>query len=162
MGLTLRHRLDAQSVAWAIMKGRVGDQEVIDPPVKDLAGPRYRSCISRTLPSWKISTLATAREEAPGHLPRPARHRQNLRRTGTLAKRSGLSLQKERVTLVQFHPSYAYEDFVQGFRPARSDRRTGNSVSNSQDGPLEAGCAMRAKVEPRRGLLPHNRRDQPG
>ena len=35
-GLTLRHRLDAQSVAWAIVKGRVGDEDDTDPPVKDL------------------------------------------------------------------------------------------------------------------------------
>ena len=40
---------------------------------------------------------------------------------------------KERVTLVQFHPSYSYEDFVQGFRPMLRDGRAG---FESRDGAL--------------------------
>ena len=46
---------------------------------------------------------------------------------------------KDRVTLVQFHPSYAYEDFVQGFRPAKD----GQPGFELRDGPLRraAECA---------------------
>ena len=40
---------------------------------------------------------------------------------------------EERVTLVQLHPSYAYEDFVQGFRPTLKDRQPGFEL---RDGPL--------------------------
>ena len=51
---------------------------------------------------------------------------------------------KDRVTLVQFHPSYAYEDFVQGFRPALVNGQPGFEL---KDGPL-LKAAKRAEAEP--------------
>ena len=50
----------------------------------------------------------------------------------------------ERVRLIQFHPSYAYEDFVQGFRPALDG---GAARFTLRDGPLLA-IARRAKGKP--------------
>ena len=50
----------------------------------------------------------------------------------------------ERVTLVQLHPSYAYEDFVQGFRPTLNAGQTGFERVN---GPLVL-AAERARKEP--------------
>ena len=51
----------------------------------------------------------------------------------------------ERVTMVQFHPSYAYEDFVQGFRPKITD--DGQPGFELRDGPL-LRAAERAQQEP--------------
>ena len=51
---------------------------------------------------------------------------------------------QERVTLVQFHPSYAYEDFVQGFRPTLKDGQPGFEL---RGGPL-LRAAERARMEP--------------
>ena len=64
----------------------------------------------------------------------------------------------ERVTLVQFHPSYAYEDFVRGFRPTLSNGQAGFEL---RDGPL-LRAAKRAEGRTGRKALPHHRRDQPG
>ena len=49
----------------------------------------------------------------------------------------------DRVRLVQFHPSYTYEDFVQGYRPALDDQ--GRATFTLRDGPLVemAGLAQR-------------------
>ena len=51
----------------------------------------------------------------------------------------------DRVTLVQFHPSYAYEDFVQGYRPALLEN--GQPGFRLTDGPL-LRAAKRAQAEP--------------
>lgn len=44
-----------------------------------------------------------------------------------------LAQSDERVSLVQFHPSYAYEDFVQGYRPTLTEGQAGFEL---RDGPL--------------------------
>ena len=52
---------------------------------------------------------------------------------------------EDRVTLVQFHPSYAYEDFVRGFRPSIAD--SGQGGFELRDGPL-IRAAQEAEKEP--------------
>ena len=136
-GLTLRHRLDAQSVAWAIGQNRQ------EPPLE--APPRTLASLSNDLllPVEFLEEIKALLEEKrqivfqgpPG--------------TGKTfvaqALANYLAGSKERVTLVQFHASYAYEDFVQGFRPAAGDnQQPGFAIT---DGPL-LRAAEAAREEP--------------
>ncbi len=58
----------------------------------------------------------------------------------------------DRVTLVQFHPSYAYEDFVQGYRPTLT--AAGQAGFALRDGPLvTAAAAARAEPHSRHFLI---------
>ena len=67
-----------------------------------------------------------------------------------LAKR--LAGADKRVTLVQFHPTYAYEDFVQGYRPTLEDGQAGFTL---RDGPL-LGAAKVAEQAQERQALPYH------
>ena len=51
---------------------------------------------------------------------------------------------EDRVTLVQFHPSYAYEDFVRGYRPTLEGEQAGFAL---HDGPL-LQATQKARNEP--------------
>ena len=130
--LTLRHRLDAQSVLWALMGGReVGDETHLQKLADDLL-----------LPKGFLDEIATLLEEKRQII------FQDPPGTGkTYAARelaSHLAKAQERVTLVQFHPSYAYEDFVQGFRPGLASGQTSFEL---RKGPL-LRAAVQARQEP--------------
>lgn len=63
-----------------------------------------------------------------------------------LAERLAGAQDPSRVRLVQFHPSYAYEDFFEGFRPVQQD---GQAHFTLQDGPLKLMAAEAGKAENR-------------
>ena len=67
--------------------------------------------------------------------------------------RGGGTLEK-----VQFHPSYAYEDFIEGYRPRLED---GQVTYEVVDGPLKRIAAI-ARRTTRPHSRPADRRTQPG
>ena len=138
-GLTLRHRLDAQSVAWAIVKGRVGDEDDTDPPVKDLEDLAEELYFEDSSFLENISILLKEKRQVIFQGP-PGTGKTYVAQA--LTKHWAESLKN--VTLVQFHPSYAYEDFVQGFRPRKAEG--GQLGFELTDGPLKR-AAEAAKAD---------------
>ena len=61
-----------------------------------------------------------------------------------------LAKQQEHVTLVQFHPSYAYEDFVQGYRPILEDGKLGFKL---RKGPLLEAAGRADRKEGKHFLI---------
>ena len=153
--LPVRHRLDAQSLVWVVVKGR----DVIDetPTAKGRA---------LLIPS-SIETLETLADD----LFLPAEFLEEIEALLTeklqvifygppgtgktyVAKELAMHLAGDdanRMRIVQFHPSYAYEDFVQGYRPTLDDGQLGYEL---RQGPLvEAAGAARGEPDAKHFLI---------
>ena len=140
-GLKLRHRLDAQSVVWAILQGRIEDppEEEDDDPIRPEPDLQQLAADLRLPVEFleRINALLEDKKQVIFQGP-PGTGKTYVAQE--LAKHLA---GKDRVTLVQFHPSYAYEDFVQGYRPKTAD--SGQVAFVLRDGPLlrTAECAER-------------------
>ena len=150
-GLELRHRLDAQSVAWMMfprgdreIQDRDDDQRETEEPTRivqpevDLQALADECWLGvaffENIKALLEDKLQVVFQGPPG-----------TGKTYVAQKLAEhLAGSDERVTLVQFHPSYAYEDFVQGFRPALVNGQPGFKL---RDGPL-VRAAERARQEP--------------
>ena len=124
--LPIRHRLDAQSVVWAIVKGRVPNPPPPSPPP-----PLEELAESLCFPVAFLEDIKYLIEEKKQVIFQgpPGTGKTYVARA--LAKFLAGGAQ-DHVTLVQFHPSYAYEDFVQGFRP-----KADGEGFDLRDGPLK-------------------------
>jgi MoxR-like ATPase len=127
-GLNLRHRLDAQSALWLFFKGKEPPDPRHDPPrptgLKELA---EQLCLPVGFLNRIERQLERKRQVIFQGPPGTGKTHVALKLANCLA--GG----RERVTLVQFHPSYAYEDFVEGYRP---DLKDGQPTFTLKRGPL--------------------------
>ena len=144
-GLPVRHRLDAQSLVYVIhyqeserkksQNGRIDEKT----PPRDLTGLAEELFLPPEFLK-QIETLLMEKNQVIFQGP-PGTGKTFVAQK--LAKH--LAGSKGRVTLVQFHPSYAYEDFVQGYRPTlrerssnlraqRRDRCCGQLTQPAEDG----------------------------
>ena len=131
-GLLVRHRLDAQSLVWAIRETGGNEDDL-----QELAEELFLTDPVDFL--HEIDMLLADKKQVIFQGP-PGTGKTYVART--LANH--LAGSEERVTLVQFHPSYSYEDFVQGFRPTPVNGQPGFEL---EDGPL-LQAAERAREEP--------------
>ena len=128
-GLPVRHRLDAQSLVWIIPYQESETGGTKTPLPEDLHGLAEELFL--TEPGdflHKIEMLLHDKGQVIFQGP-PGTGKTYVAQK--LAEH--LAGSDERVTLVQLHPSYAYEDFVQGFRPTLKDGVAGFELRN---GPL--------------------------
>ena len=141
-GVHLRHRLDAQSLVWALHEGRDKRSHQGDDPQSHERPDLEALAEQLMLPSefiHEVDTLLRDKQQVIFQGP-PGTGKTFVAQK--LAEH--LAGSKERVALVQFHPSYAYEDFVQGYRPTLKDGQAGFEL---RDGPLTR-IAKRAQNDP--------------
>ncbi|MXX24093.1 MAG: AAA domain-containing protein [Caldilineaceae bacterium SB0668_bin_21] len=138
-GVDLRHRLNAFAVVWNLVDSlpRIGTQPAKPKSVRALAEELL-------LPPDFLEEICTLLEDKRQVIFQGPPGTGKTFVAQELAKHLSESETGERVTPVQFHPSYAYEDFVRGFRPTLRERQAGYEL---RDGPL-LRAAQKARDEP--------------
>ena len=144
-GLTLNDRLEAQSVVWRV----IGDYGIVEEDDESESETQPTEPDLDALAANLLLPVEFLREVDDLLKEKKQVIFQGPPGTGkTYAARAlarCLALgDEDAVTLVQFHPSYAYEDFVQGFRPTLRDGQAGFVIRN---GAL-VRAAERARANP--------------
>ena len=151
-GLELRHRLDGQGLIWKSKEdefwNRLTDSEVnaqlLLPPLPfQIDLDELAEELFLTEPDGFLENIETLLDDKKQVIFQGPPGTGKTYVAQKLANH--LARSEERVTLVQFHPSYAYEDFVQGFRPRTGE--DGQPRFELKDGPL-LQTAKRAEEEP--------------
>ena len=161
--LPLRHRLDAQTIAYRTIVASLpepppdeeDDQTETSPLLPTLASdlPALAAKLYLT-PDFlrEIEYLLSDKKQVIFQGP-PGTGKTYVAQ----ALAEHLAGSKDRVTLVQLHPSYAYEDFVQGFRPTLNGRPARIPAPGRAAAARRQECPHRAHCQ----ALPRHRRDQP-
>ena len=165
-GLKLRDRLDAQGVIWCITKDKAEEKPIADWPENERqAFRKYRGDVPHEVeePRTEIEAVGASGQAGLGDglgelAGRLLLERDYLQRIEELLRDKGQVIfygppgtgktyvaqelakyyagSDGAVALVQFHASYAYEDFVEGYRP-RADAGGGPAHFALVEGPLK-------------------------
>ena len=144
-GLSLRHRLDAQSLVWAVLKSSDEGQEEDD----QLCENQQEETPESSNDPWAASNITKLADQLlwpPEYLQEIINDLQEKRQvifygppgTGKTYVAQAIAQHCQEngggFEIVQFHPSYSYEDFVEGFRPTLTD--DGQAGFKLTQGPL--------------------------
>ena len=141
--LPLRHRLDAQSVVWGISSPDTEDPDDQPVPARDLWSPSDIGVLAREL-LWegaglqKIIDGLKDKRQAIFQGPPGTGKTYVAKRIAEWCRDRGGDFE-----IIQFHPSYSYEDFVEGFRPTLTD--AGQAGFKLTEGPLRRIAAKAAE-----------------
>ena len=141
----VRHRLDAQSIVWGTLnlsRTEGGQEEDEDDPPANTLEELARELNLPTDFLQNIDTLLKEKNQVIFQGP-PGTGKTFVAQK--LARH--LAGAKDCCELVQFHPSYSYEDFVRGYRPTLLDK--GQARFELKDGPF-LRIARQAEQDPDR------------